>query len=132
MGHLDRVFRYVLGGVHLTNPSFLPNALLKEVSGTEYSSKIPGFFNRNHDLAELDRQQARIFGLENKPFWRSRVSPSSSVTDVSTSLPWWLACHPLRYPYWFGRPDPRNRQLLAAMEGGPGEGGAFRVADVIL
>ena len=27
-------------------------------------------------------------------------------------IPWWLACNPPRYPYWFGRPDPRNSLLL--------------------
>ena len=27
-------------------------------------------------------------------------------------VPWWLACNPARYPYWFGRPDPRNALLL--------------------
>ena len=125
------MFRYVLGGVHMTNPSFLPNALLKEITGTEYSRKIPGFFNNNHNLTELDRQQARIFALENKSSWLKRIDPASSVSDVVTSLPWWLACNPARYPYWFGQPDPRNRQLLQAMQSGGQEGGAFQVADLL-
>ena len=54
MGYLT--IRYVLGGLHMTNIAFLPNALLKEVTGTEYHYKIPSFFNDNHDLEELNRQ----------------------------------------------------------------------------
>ena len=46
--------RYILGGIHMTNPAFLPNALLKEITGTEYNTKIPSFFNDNHNITELD------------------------------------------------------------------------------
>ena len=106
------ITRYVLGGVHMTNIAFLPNALLKEVTGTEYHKQIPSFFNNNHDLKELDRQQGSAFAMENHRSWQARTDPISSVTDVPTSLPWWLACHPARYPYRFGRPDPRNQLLL--------------------
>ena len=28
-------------------------------------------------------------------------------------IPWWLACNPQRFPYWFGQPDPRNQELVA-------------------
>ena len=28
-------------------------------------------------------------------------------------IPWWLACNPQRFPYWFGQPDPRNKELVA-------------------
>jgi hypothetical protein len=121
----------VLGGAHLTNPAFLPNALLKEITGTEYSMKIPGFFNDNHNLAELDRQQARVFNLENKSSWLKRIDPAESVADVATELPWWLACNPERFPYWFGKPDPRNEALLLAMRGGESREQSFKVADII-
>ena len=57
----------------MTNPAFLPNALLKEITATEYAgTKIPAFFNENHNLTELDRQQRRIFELANKPSWLAR------------------------------------------------------------
>ena len=92
------ITRYVLGGVHMTNIAFLPNALLKEVTGTEYHHKIPSFFNDNHDLKELDRQQGRAFAMENHKSWRERRDPISSVTDVLTNLPWWLACNPYSLP----------------------------------
>jgi len=103
------------------------------LTGTEYNKKIPRFFNKNHDLKELDRQQMRIFGLENKVGWRKRIDPASSVTDVVTKLPWWLECNPARYPYWFGHPDPRNAWLLLAMRSGEGSrGNSFRISDIII
>ena len=37
------------------------------------------------------------------------VDPLSEATDVSAYIPWFLACHPSRYPYWHGMPDPRNK-----------------------
>ena len=129
------ITRYVLGGVHMTNIAFLPNALLKAVTGTEseYHHKISSFFNDNHDLKELDRQQGRAFAMENHKSWRDRRDPISSVTDVLTNLPWWLACNPARYPYWFGRPDPRNQQLLQAMQSGESkeDSNSFRISDII-
>ena len=109
--------RYILGGIHMTNPAFLPNALLKEITGTEYNqSKIPSFFNANHNLTELNLQQGRIFTLANKPSWLKRIDPVSSATDIISSLPWWLTCNQARYPYWFGQSDPRNEVLLEAMQ----------------
>ena len=92
------ITRYVLGGVHMTNIVFLPNALLKEVTGTEYHHKIFSFFKVNHDLKELDRQQGRAFAMENHKSWRDRRDPISSVTDVLTNIPWWLACNPYSLP----------------------------------
>ena len=105
----------------MTNPAFLPNALLKEITGTEYQSKIPSFFNANHNLKELNRHQGRIFTLANKAGWLKRIDPISSVTDIISNLPWWLACNQARYPYWFGQSDPRNELLLKAMQSEPSQ-----------
>ena len=33
-------------------------------------------------------------------------------------VPWFLACNPGRYPYWYGEPDTRNKNLLAALNMG--------------
>ena len=126
--------RYILGGIHMTNPAFLPNALLKEITGTEYTTKIPSFFNDNHNLTELDRQQARIFELANKPSWLKRIDPVSSVTDIVSKLPWWLECNPARYPYWFGQSDPRNELLLKAMQSRPSRqnSNTLKISDIIV
>ena len=62
--------------------------------------------------------QALIHSLESKPHWKKATDLVESVSDVSASLPWFLACNPSRFPYWWGRPDPRNMHLLTAMRGG--------------
>ena len=39
--------------------------------------------------------------------------PSNTWSSLQTRyIPWWLQCNPERYPYWFGKPDPRNKDLL--------------------
>ena len=85
------------GGVHLSNPSFLPNALLKELTATTNTLNLTKFFNLNHKLEELDRQQELLHALENHQNWKKRTVPVSSVKDLVAKLPWWLACNPYRY-----------------------------------
>ena len=62
--------------------------------------------------------QAMIHSLDTKVFWKSSTDSVSSVTDVPVLLPWFLECNPARFPYWWGRPDPRNTVILAAMRSG--------------
>ena len=62
--------RYVLGGIHLTNLAFLPNALLKEITATEYKRSITSFFNNHFALADLEEQQVGGFIL-NSPKTKS-------------------------------------------------------------
>ena len=56
--------RYVLGGIHLTNLAFLPNALLKEITATEYKRSITSFYNNHFALADLEEQQVVRFLFE--------------------------------------------------------------------
>ena len=44
------------------------------------------------------------------------VDPLSSSPDVEPHIPWFLACNADRYPYWFGKPDPRNANIIAALQ----------------
>ena len=46
------------------------------------------------------------------------VVPLANATDVIPPLPWFLACNPARFPYWYGRPDPRNLHMLSALQCG--------------
>ena len=43
------------------------------------------------------------------------VDPMSNVTDVFAYVPWFLACNQQRYPYWFGLPDPRNKDFVQSL-----------------
>ena len=47
--------RYVLGGLHLTHSSFLPTALLKELSATEAQGWLDPAALANATLEQLDR-----------------------------------------------------------------------------
>ena len=116
----------------MTNPSFLPNALLKGITATSYKKmKVPGFYNQNHKLADLDQIQDRIFALSNHAKLLKRIDKAIEISDVSTELPWWLACNPACFPYWFGKPDPRNKWLLKAMQSGMGASNLFNISQLL-
>ena len=33
------------------------------------------------------------------------------VTDMKMYVPWFMGCNPDRFPYWYGKYDPRNEVL---------------------
>ena len=108
--------KYVLGGIHMTNSAFFPLSVLKDLTGTEYSRTLPGFFtNIFRSVEDINKQQARIYNLDNKLFWKNNTVPLNKANDIKLYVPWFLACNPHRFPYWFGQPDPRNKDLLLAM-----------------
>ena len=95
------------------------------------------FFKRGQKLNRC--LQMMVYNLDTKPFWKTEVDEIDTVEDISKKLPWFLECNPERFPYWwvlkskkyhifsatnetdfcrFGKPDPRNVQLLAAMHSG--------------
>ena len=45
--------------MHMTNLAFLPNALLKEITATEYRRSITSFYNNHFTLKDLDEQQVQ-------------------------------------------------------------------------
>ena len=47
---------------------------------------------------------------------RDRLSDIADVKDMQPFVPWFLSCNRARYPYWFGQPDPRNKDLLRALQ----------------
>ena len=48
--------------------------------------------------------------------WRRRRDAVSSITDMKKYIPWFLDCNRHRYPYWFGKLDPRNKLLYEALK----------------
>ena len=64
---------YVEGGIHLTANSFLPEALLKELTATE-DQFYSGFVNTRRllslSLGELDEEQRKLHNLENMRCWK--------------------------------------------------------------
>ena len=48
--------------------------------------------------------------------WKDRLDSVESVTDMEMYVPWFLACNPERFPYWFGKPEPRNEVLRRVLQ----------------
>ena len=107
--------KYITGGIHMTNHASLPYALLKELTATEINF-FTGFVNIAYlltlTLEGLDKEQENLYKLADKKCWLAQADRVSEVTDIEPFIPWFLTCNPARYPYWFGRPDPRNQDLL--------------------
>ena len=53
--------------------------------------------------------------MVDKQCWLANSDNRNNVTDVEMFVPWFLSCNPHRYPYWIGRHDQRNSDLLTAM-----------------
>jgi hypothetical protein len=111
---------YVRGGAHLTNSALLVTRILKELTATEdvfYS----GYVNIDYLflLTEEDAnsEQAKLYRMEGQACWAANRDPVESATDILPRPPWWLACNPARFPYWYNRSEPRNRDLVAALQG---------------
>ena len=114
-----KVGAHVLGGTHLTKTSFLPNAILKEVTATE-ALWYPGYLNTGFLLTatreKFDKEQAAIYNLEDNTCWKEVTDTLEESKDlVEHYVPWFLACNPVRFPYWFGKPDPRNGDMVSAL-----------------
>jgi len=111
--------KYVLGGVHMTDPANLITYMLKELTATESRGFVDDNFLRyvgsKVTLETLYSEQDRLYNLEYKPFWVSRFDPVESVTDVEPTIPWWLSCNKDRFPYWFGHREPRLKFLYQAL-----------------
>ena len=108
--------RYVAGGLHMTNTAFIPTSMLKEITATETQGFLGYDFIDSLTLEDLEFEQDDLYNLVNKRFWLNETDPAETVTDIEKYIPWLLQCNPARYPYWYGKVDPRNRNLLYALK----------------
>ena len=110
-------WKFVKGGVHLTNPAFVPNQILKQLSGTEYDGIAE---IKNYTIEDIDKEQAFYYSLESQPAWKKRQVRLNELDQTYSGwleyVPWFLKCNPKRYPYWFGNTDQRNRALLYVLK----------------
>lgn len=101
----------------MTNVALMPNVMLKELSATSYGAKAP---TQAYTLQLLDQEQHNRYALKAQPeLWDKMVSLHTLGNQYDGWLrfiPWFLACNPSRYPYWYDHPDPRNQALLYAMK----------------
>jgi len=105
--------RYLLGGIHMTTPRYLPFLIMKYVTCTECDSKISiarlSQFVISKNVLEMEmtwgeeasnplREYLRIFKI-------SDVEPK--LLENIVHIPWFLDCNRDRYPYWDGKHDTR-------------------------
>jgi len=109
---------YVLGGTHMTNPALLVSRILKELTATE-DTFYGGYVNTDYLLSlneeDAEREQKMLYSLDGRPCWAANTDPVSEAVDIDATAPWFLQCNPKRFPYWFGKPDPRNKNLVDAL-----------------
>ena len=120
MTKLDgRQQKYIRDGIHMTNPAFLPLAIIKELTATE-DNFYTGFINiaylMSMDLTDLDDEQDNLYNMVDKQCWLAHSEPMEKVTDVQAFIPWFLSCNQNRFPYWFGNADSRNKNILESMQ----------------
>ena len=87
-------------------PQFIAHYLLQTICCPPCT--FPGGLNAHHSLATIYCHYIycplHIDHYCCPPFAHNLLPPRY--------IPWWLECNPARYPYWFGNPEPRNKNLL--------------------
>ena len=121
-GAQGRTWRhYVLGGLHMTGISFLPHALIKELSASSYKGRQEHLdVLAGGEVRDLDLAQIELYNLGGQfKHWKQRTVALNRLQGREQAaagfVPWFLRCNAARYPYWFGNPDPRNKALLEAL-----------------
>jgi len=113
---------YLLGGLHMTGISFLPHALIKELTASSYKGRQEHLDQlAGGEVRDLDKAQIELYNLGGQfKHWKPRTVALNRVQAQERAavgyVPWFLRCNPARFPYWFGNPDPRNKLLLQALQ----------------
>ena len=109
--------KFVAGGTHLTNPSFMPYQILKRLTTTDYDGKES---IGNYTLGQLEEEQQLHYTLDSDPEWKERLI---NITDADQEhqhllgyVPWFLSCNRDRFPYWYGDSDSRTKALLYVLK----------------
>ena len=72
MGHTEATEAHVVGGIHLTNPPFLPAFIIKEMTATEddyFGGSINLEYLINMDRNMIDVEEGRLQTLYYKKIW---------------------------------------------------------------
>ena len=114
--HGGPIERFVAGGIHMTGNAFVATTFLKDLTATEYSGEISLNLLKEMTLKDIENVQDDTYRLVYNPRWQEMVDPMEDVKDMEKFVPWFLACNPDRYPYWFGNYEPRNKQLYENLQ----------------
>ncbi|KAL3892741.1 MAG: hypothetical protein SGPRY_014832 [Prymnesium sp.] len=109
---------YVLGGIHLTDSPLPALSILKDLTATEYHSRHAiGKMKLASTIAGANELQ--VIQTRNSKY-ASRFIPIHKMSPFEREvvfIPWYLGCNKARFPYMFGKPDPRNEQLARVLQG---------------
>ena len=71
-------------------------------------------------MTEEDIDKVQILRSNNQDnfakLFSSRLERISMIKNTSKFVPWFLECNAMRYPYWYGVKDPRNKFLHDAIK----------------
>ena len=112
------IYKYISGGIHMTNPAYMPLAILKELTATEddfYGGYINTAYLLNMTIEDINYEQVRYFKLDGRTCWLENIDNIEDSHDIKKHVPWFLDCNPERYPYWYGKTEPRNQDLLESI-----------------
>ena len=122
-GAQGRTWKYhLLGGLHMTGISFLPHALIKELTASSYKGRQEHLDQlAGGEVRDLDKAQIELYNLGGHfKHWKPRTVALNRVQAQERAavgyVPWFLRCNPARFPYWFGNPDPRHKLRLQALQ----------------
>jgi len=72
--------------------------------------------SHKENIDGINNYQIGTYNFAGRPGWRRRCDNVSIITDMKKYIPWYLECNQGRYPYWFGKLDPRNDILQEALQ----------------
>ena len=113
--HYDFHGKHLVGGFHMSNNAFLPTSLLNEMTNTEdnfYNGNINLEYLLSINLEEATVEQEKLYNFYYRQMWKEILDSVETVKDIELGLPWFLDCNRGRFPYWFGKPDGRNENVL--------------------
>lgn len=105
-------WKFVKGGAHLTNPSFVAYQLIKSLTCTECDGEVD---LDGYTFERIEQDQMSFYSLDKTPDWKKRTIDIKDLPETYsgwlTYTPWFLSCNQERFPYWYGKLDSRNKIL---------------------
>lgn len=116
--------KFLLGGVHMTDNPYPPFLLAKTITCTECGENIKELLTKLRDcfvgeacqgLDDEERMRKLMQMLDRTSPYESRmmkIDASRIELGDAYYAPWFLVCHPDRFPGWFGHVDERMARAI--------------------
>lgn len=110
---------YLLGGIHMTDNSYLPFLLAKTISCTECGEEGKQILTALHDCfiegacrgLNYEELMAKLLQIMDRSYHHIDrivdVSKAKKRLGDAYYVPWYIECYPGRFPAWFGEMDER-------------------------